>query len=1762
MLINEFRVLEQIHASRDTTVYRGIRPRDGLAVILKVLNREFPTENDLSRFTREYKVLSKLDGRGNIKSYGLEKFGNSLLMVNEDIGGESLAAVLSGAFLDLPSKLSLSVLITDALAMIHGQSIIHKDINPSNIIWNPRTNRLKIADFGIACELVRETQRMLHPNILEGTLSYISPEQTGRMNRAMDFRTDLYSLGVTLYELFTGRLPFKADDALGMVHSHMAVIPERPDHADPGIPAPLADIVMRLLAKTPEERYQGCMGLKKDLENILDAVKLGRSLDSFEIGLHDRAGFFQIPQKLYGREKDVEALLKAYTRITEGGKEIMLVAGYSGIGKTALVQELHKPVVKKHGFFISGKFDQYKRNIPYSALIQAFRNLVKNLLADDDARLAEWKKKITGALGASGRVVADVIPEIELIIGDQPPIQELDPDQSKNRFHIVFRKFLRVFADKEHPLTLFLDDLQWADLPSLQMIEQFMADMDTAHLLIIGAYRDNEEEAAQFLLEFLAHMEESGTVISTIVLAPLEPGHVDLIAADVMACPPEQAEGLSRICYEKTMGNPFFIGQLLTTFDEEKIIYFSSSENVWCFDEHAAKKSAITENVVDLMTGKILRLDRDVQDILRVASCIGSSFDLSTLAQVCGKPENLTADLLFMALRESLVVPMDENYRFVSESHRNPEVKYRFLHDRIQQAAYSLIPEEDRQRIHLRIGRILLDSVTDDDPGEKLFDTVNHLDLGAAFITDPAEKKRVSVLNLQAGQKARQSAAFKPAWEYARKGIDLCGESGWKRSYRHMLALHNEAMEALYLNGNFMETEKLFQVIENRTKTIMDKVKAYEIRILALISESRFKEALDTGMVILGLLGYRFPEQPKKWHLLAGLVKIKIALGKTNDEAILSAKAMADPKVLAAAGILHKITSTALFSKPNLYPLIIFKRVELSLKYGEDPLFSFSAYTSLGIIFCSLGRLDEGFRTGKLAETLLARSKIKKEKTRIAVVMNMFIRHWKEHLENTVKPLVQAIESRLETGDIEYASHAVSAYCLHIFHCGKPLRFVESEQRQYLKSIRLLEQKFDVDNVCNFHQATLNLMDGTKPLTDYSGSSFDEKTLLPVLYEERNITALFSYNLNKLYLYYHAGEYGKAMEHFPHVESYLTSVRALIVVVVYNFYSSLTRLALLQKGDGNRRREIRHVEKNQKLMKKWALNAPMNHLHKWHLVEAEKAWVLGLWDKGKHHYKEAVLHAGKNGYIQDEALSNERYAQFLLAQGDDDFADLVMKKAQYLYGIWGAAAKVSYLQATWPNLTGLQGPSTETLNGPKTDSGYASKKITSSDALDMATILKASRMISREIVLAKLIEKILGLCMENAGAEKCFVILEQKGRLCIEGEAVAGAESFQVLSSIPVERHQGLSAPIVNYVARTKRVLILDDAASEGDFTGDPYVVRNRPRSIMCSPILNQGQISAILYMENNLSRAAFRLERMELLNALASQGAISINNARLYENLEEKVEERTRALNESLEKVEEANEHIMKSIRYSSMIQKSLLPAPGAVSEFLPMSFFIWKPRDIVGGDIYVCEKIDRGIAVALIDCTGHGIPGAFMTMLASSGLRRILREEKLFMPDKILKRLNHIIKTSLQQDTEHARSDDGLDAAVCCFDEESGRLYFSGARMPLYIMDKGELTTVKGDRMSIGYVSSDLSYAYTVHEIDNSRGGKQFYMSTDGYTDQLGGEDGIRFGSGAFKQLILENHDKPFREQAEILKSALERHRGRRERTDDVTVAGFMFG
>ncbi|MCP4134225.1 MAG: AAA family ATPase [bacterium] len=1624
-----YRVKEQIYKSKNSTIYRGIMIDGDIPVVMKVLEKEYPSSQELACFRREYEITRSLRGDDIITVYNLEKYENTLVLVLEDFGGDSLDINLPVRRPGLAEKLSLAIRMTGILGHIHQQDIIHKDVNPSNFVWNPETGLVKIIDFGISTELTREDPETRNPNILEGTLNYISPEQTGRMNRAMDYRTDLYSLGVAFYEMFSGRLPFLTDDAMEMVHCHIAKTPERLKEANPEIPAVISAIVMKLLSKTAEERYQNTLGLKRDLEYCLDQLQSKAVIDSFEIGRDDISDRFRVPQKLYGREREIKTVLRVFDRVAAGAKEILLVAGHPGIGKSALVHEVNKPITEKRGNFISGKFDQYKRNIPYSALIHAFGGLIRNVLAESEEKLEAWKKKLTLALEPSAQVIIDVIPEVELIIGKQPPVQELDPEQARNRFNIEFRNFVRVFAREESPLVLFIDDLQWADLPSLKLMEQFMTDIDTGYMLIVGAYRDNEVDSSHPLMMLLEVLKKTGAGIDTITVRPLEPDQVNHLLSDTLLCDTRVSYPLAELCVEKTLGNPFFLNQLLYSLYEESLIDFDAAHGIWKYNVIRIREVDITDNVVELMVGKIRKLSEETQDILKLASCIGNQFDLDTIALVYEKSKNSMARILFEPLKENLIIPMDNFYKFISESHEDLSVSYRFLHDRIQQAAYSLIDDDDKKELHIKIGRLMLE--TDDKTGDKIFDMVSHLNHGIDIIDEHVERDRLLELNLAAGKKAIHSAAYKPAAEYLKAGITFAGKNGWEKKYTLMLSLHEEAAEAAYLGGDYEESERLFTVVIGKGKTVTDTIKAYETRILTLTSEGRYKEAVECGLKILKSLGVSIPKNPGKGHIAIELIKVKLTWAGKTDEDIIAFPEMKDPIALARGRILHKIAAAAYSSKPELFPINIFKRLHLYRVYGNDPFSSFSTYAAFGLILCSIGDSNGGYRFGKLAVRLLEESPVKKDKSRIFMIQNVFIRHWKEHLRESFAPSLLAYESRLETGDMEYASHAATSYCSYIFFSGEYLKVVEKEQGRFINAITMLQQKLDLDVTTIYHQATVNLLDPCGISTRLYGKSFNEDTMIPVFQTEGSGHCLLVIYVLKLNLAYLAGNYEEAYGHAGNASQYVDSARAMFIIPYLNFYESLAALALCgNEAPKNRKKYLKKVSRNQRKMKKWAFHAPANFLHKWHLVEAEKARVLRSNEHAKVHYKKTIELSRENEFHQEEALGFELYARFLFVTGEEDFAGFTIKRAHYCYSLWGSAAKVFHLEKNYPDLLkdveevkGLKRTQTAAL--PSLSFTTSETESGSTDALDLSTIMKAARTISREIVLANLLVKLMNVSMENAGADAGFMILQEKGKLYVEAEAVTGRDETPILKSVPLEEHQGLAVSIVNYVARTRETLILSNASFEGDFVNDPYIVENRSRSILCSPILSRGELSGILYLENNLSDNTFSPERLELLEILFSQAAISIDNARLLSQRENAARLET-------------------EMKIAAQIQTALLPEAPAIPGFDITAYL--KPASDVGGDYYDIINSENSNWVIIGDVSGHGVPAGLVMMMVQASIRSYLGSHPETKPSRLLR----VVNKAISYNVARMKQEKYMTITALSFNKE-GSAVFSGLHLDL---------------------------------------------------------------------------------------------------------------
>ena len=1554
-LLPGYKITEVVQLGVKSIIYRAVRESDGALVIIKTLNSDYPTIEEFTRLKHEYQISSNLNIEGIIKPHSLEKYKNSFALILEDCGGESLRHHLAGTNIKYNKFLPLAIQLSQTLGEVHKNHIIHKDIKPSNIIVYPDFIHVKITDFSMATRLSKEVYQNSNTAVLEGTLAYISPEQTGRMNREVDYRTDLYSLGVTFYEMLTGKLPFNSTDPLELIHSHIAVTPVPPHQLNKEVPLVVSSIVMKLLAKNAEDRYQSALGVKADLENCLNQLQNKGKIDHFIPGTLDKSGQFVVPQKLYGRTKEVADLIAAFDRVTLGKTEMVLVSGYSGIGKTSVVNEVHKPILRQRGYFIAGKFDQFKRDIPYAALTQAFESLMQQLLTKSSADLAIWKEKLLSKLGQNGAIIIEVVPSLELIIGSQPTVPPLGPTESQNRFTRLFKEFLNVFAQAQHPLVLFLDDLQWADLASLKLLQELVTDSDIRYFLVVGAYRDNEVNLTHPLVQTVEKIEQYGAAVHQIILPSLELSSVTELLRDTFGQTTENLKLLAELIFNKTGGNPFFITQLLSTLHYEKLLAFDFNMAAWQWDILEIEAAGIVDyNVVELVARNIQKLPEEAQQVLKLAACMGNHFSLENLAIVREKSPSETAADLWEALQAGLIVPLSNAYKIplVEEikSQRGGDggefgmldrlqvmqaessIAYRFLHDRVQQATYSLIPDSQKKQTHLKIGYLLLRKEKDthtpstapriSEIAENIFDIVNQLNIGVEFISEGEERNQLANFNRIAGKKAKNSAAYEAALKYFNTGRELLRDSAWENHYSLIMELHLEALELSYINTEFELAFQLSDVILFRAKYLLEKIKVYELRVVFYFNQNQSKNSVDTALEALKLLGVYLPEKPTKLNIFLGLVGTKLALANKRIENLAELPPMTDANKIAAIRILTKMTPAAFVVAPNIFPPIVFKMMTLSLKYGNAPLSSFG-YANYGTMLCGvLGDMDSGYRYGQMAQALLERFHTNLHDAQILLIFNGFIRHWSEHVKKSLIGLIDGIQSGIETGDVNNACYCASFYSNYIFLSGEPLDIVESKQNQYIQMLVNYQNGFMIYQALVGAQVVLNLQGKTTNPCLLIGERFNETTMLPALIESKNNLVIFVVYLAKSWLNYMFKDYVKSAENARTASSYSEAVMSMMYVPLHNFYYSLALLALYPNvSKTEQKKHLKKVGALQKKMKHWAVNSPGNYQHKYDLVEAEKARVLGQSEQAAMYYDRAVKGASENEYIHEAALANELAAEFYRAGDRPKVAETYLIEAYYGYLHWGATAKVKHLESEYP--ISLPPASVVKSSGDRTMGSTNSTSTSSSHSslLDLTTVLKASQALASEIVLDKLLAKLIKIAMENAGAQTGFLLIPMEGKLVVQAAASVQNSDIKIEECPTCDPGAFLPITVINYVERTHSDVVLSDAAKEGLFTQDPYIKSQQLKSVLCTPILNKSKISAILYLENNLTSEAFFPGRLEILKMLSSQAAISIENAVLVANLsaakqeledysqtlEVKVEERTQELKAKESKLQEA---------------------------------------------------------------------------------------------------------------------------------------------------------------------------------------------------------------------------------------------------------------
>jgi PAS domain S-box-containing protein len=1430
----------------------------------------------VKRLEHEYALKAELDADWSVRPVALTHYDRGMALVLEDPGGEPLDRLL-GRPLEVSHFLRIAIPLVGALRRVHERGLIHRDIKPANILVDAAGGGVWLTGFGIASRLPRERQAPAPPEVIAGTLAYMAPEQTGRMNRSVDSRSDLYALGVTFYEMLTGTLPFTAADPMEWVHCHIARQPAPPDERVACLPGPLSAIVIKLLAKTGEERYKTAAGVEADLRRCLAEWERHGRIEPFSLGGCDVSDRLLIPEKLYGREPEIDTLIASFDRVVATSTvELVLVSGYSGIGKSSVVNELHKVLVPPRGLFASGKFDQYKRDIPYATLGQAFQTLVRSLLTQNEEALGRWRDCLLEALGPNGELIVNLVPELELVIGKQPPVPDLPPQDAKNRFQIVFRRFLSVFARKEHPLALFLDDLQWLDAATLDLIEHLVTHSEVQHLLLVGAYRNNEVGPTHPLLRTLAAIRDADVRVCEIMLAPLELDDVSRLMADALHCEPGRARPLAELVQEKTGGNPFFAIQFFVALADEGLLRFDHDAGRWRWKLDRIHAKGYTDNVVDLMVGRLTRLPVQTQAALQQFACLGNAAEITMLSIVLGKSSEDVGLDLWDAVRLELVERLEHSYKLV--------------HDRVQEAAYSLIPERLRPEAHLRVGRLLAAHTPAEKREEAIFDIVNQLNRGTALITSQDEREQLAEFNLLAGRRAKASAAYASALIYFTAGAALLPEDSWERRHELTFALELHRAECEFLTGALAEAEQRLNVLSTRAASTVERATVVCARIDLYASVGRNARAIAVGLDCLRNLGIHWSPHPTEEEARREYDRIWSQLGSRPIEELVDLPMMTDPASLATLDVLTKVFAAAKYTEANLACLVICRAVNLSIERGNCDGSTF-AYVMVGAVAgARFGDYRGGFRLGQLGYELVEQRGLRGSQ---AGVYNQFGTHvlpWTRHFKNCRDLLRRGVDVANKNGDLTFSDYSCHALTTNLLAVGDPLPEVQRQVEHGFAFAEKTRFRVAIDLLAIQLELIRTLRGLTPKFGSFNDAQFDEIRIEGHLAANPSLArAELSYWIRKLQARFLAGDYTSAVNAASRAQSLLWKARYAVEAAEYVFYGALSLAAVCDTSAADQcEQHIAGLAAHHRQLEIWTENCPENFENRAALVGAEIARIKGRDLDAERLYEEAIRSARANGFVHNEAIAYEVAARFYAGRGFEEFARVYLQKARNCYQRWGADGKVRQLEQLHPHLRDapVAASPTTTIGAPV-------------ERLDVGTVLKAAQAVSGEIVLGELIKTLLRIAVEHAGAERGLLILFADDELRIAAEATTGRGQVEVTLRQTAASPAELPESVLHTVIRTRESVILDDASAQNPFSADEYIRQKRARSVLCLPLVKQAKLIGALYLENKLASHVFTSSRISVLELLASQAAISLENARLYSDLKER-EARIRRLVDS----------------------------------------------------------------------------------------------------------------------------------------------------------------------------------------------------------------------------------------------------------------------
>ncbi|MBN2546275.1 MAG: AAA family ATPase [Spirochaetes bacterium] len=1659
--IKNYKIISELYISSNIAIYKAVRLEDNKKVIIKLLSKEYPSTEELNKLKHEYDIARSLSNvNGVIKVYDFLTVKNSYAFVMEDIEGVSLDKLIKSIDIDVKLFLVLSVNITKILGEIHNNNIIHKDIKPSNIIVNLKTNKVKIIDFSISSELLRENQEVIHPDHLEGTLAYISPEQTGRMNRSIDYRSDYYSLGITFYEMLVKKLPFYSYDPIELVHEHIAKEAIEPHKINNEIPKVISNIIKKMMAKNAEDRYQSSSGLIKDLQNCINQLTSKNKINNFILGKFDISEKFHVPEKLFGRNKEIEILTETFDKILKGNKEIIFISGSAGVGKTSLINEIQKPVLKNKGFFVTGKFEQYKKSIPYFGISQALHELIKYILTEKSENLKIWNDKIMKVVGFNGQLMINLIPELELIIGKQPEIQRLSFKDYTNRLIIVFTNFIKLFTDQNHPLVLFIDDLQWADSDSLSLLEQLLYDIELKYFLFVGSYREKENDASQ-INTFIKKIKQRINVIDMNIKSLTIEDVILLVNGTIIKTDKKIILELSNLIINKTMGNPFFIKEFLKSLYERKVINFDNKQTV---DLKKIRKFEISDNVIEVMSERILSLGSDVLNILRIAACIGTMINLKLLANL----NNINEQELLLKLRNIInsgVLIKTKTY-------------IKFIHDRVREIVYSTLSDLYKKKIHYQIGKLLLDEYIKKKDEELIYNITYQLNLCKDLLNND-EKKILRELNYEAGIRAKATASFNSASSLFTNNEDLLLNDAWINDYNFTLNYFTEWAETEYIMNNIKKANLIIDDVIKNSKETIDKVRVYQIIINYYSIQMQFDKAIELGIKIINELNYKFPKTKdiNFIKILIEIIKFNILIKKKEKELkvdditdLYDLPVTKDRKINEILNILLTIGQPFFSMYKDKYPYIVLKVSNIALKHGLTNYY-FGGFMPLASIFIvGLKNYEMGYKLGLLDLKLLEKSNSKHLKSFSKFMFSILVNHFKMHIKDSIPLLIEAYNDGLNSGNNQYAAYSINHLCIRYLIIEKDLESVNFYYNKYSTVQKRLKQ-LDADTffypTWQFVNNLLNLCNDKFKLI---GEYFNEQKEVEIMKKHNHRSGLGIYYTLKLILLFILNDYKNCLYVSYEGLEYMNENMGTIHNYFFIFFICLTYLRnmnVLNKNERNK--HLKFIKKNIAEFEILSNHCSQNFKHFYLLLSAEYCQYKNRINQAMILYDQAIKCAKENEYVLIEAVANELASKFYNKYGMNKIFQTYLIEAFYCYIKWGAKSKIEELQKEYPELFNylIKGENTNidvirktlsTVSYPVYNKPSTFFPIKS---FDISSILKATQIISSEINMDSLLKALVKIVIENAGAQKGIFIINKKNKLFIEAYTNVQNKDIIVLQSVPINESNDLSQAVINYVYRTKEIIKLDDALNKGLFINDAYIQENKVKSVLCMPIIFQNSLSGILYLENNLAAGSFTDEHLEVLNIISSQAAISIHNIYLYESIKEK-------------------ELLEKELKLASDIQKSMLPDKLPEIKGYEISNYCIMSKE-AGGDLYDVIKInDNNYLIVIGDVSGKGLSAALYMSSVINMLRLLIvsyihKEEAFFQKNflrNLLEQLNVVLKNIMKKDSF-------VTLFIGLLNNEKNLLkYTSSGHVPAYYFNpkKRKLIILKTKGMACGSLSSEI--------------------------------------------------------------------------------------